>query len=118
MAEFLDDDRQWLLNNKPDNEPLTQMEIALLESTFDSQTTYDIENITKNMKETSLLKKVCFIKLLTFPLEYFLATLLLKKDYKNHKLRLAKLYFRFLRNKIKLENFKKVLQDLNKSSII
>lgn len=115
-AKFLKDDSRWLLNNITGK--LTDAEEALLQTAFDSETEQDIKLIEKEIKNIKFLKRVCFIKLALFVPEYSLTLLLFQKKYSTSKKELATLYYKFLFNKISLEDFKIKLKSLMKDGII
>lgn len=115
-AKFLKDDSRWLMNNIVGK--LTSVEEALLQSAFDNETDQDVEIIKKEIKNIKFLKRVCFTKLALFIPEYLLTFLLFQKKYSVGKKELASLYYKFLFNKISLENFKIKLKTLMKDAII
>jgi hypothetical protein len=114
-ASFQKEDTNWLLNHAKN---INELEEALLFSAFDTETNFDIDKIQKEMEQTKFLKKVCFIKLLTFIPEYVLTFFMFERKYSIAKRRIAKLYYNFLFNKINLNNFKKELKNLTTNNII
>lgn len=117
-AKFNLDDKGWLFSITPDQRVLDNMEEALVVTTFDAQTEQDVVSIEKTMKQTSFLKRVCLYKILTFPFEYLLMVLFFKKEHKSNKKLITRLYWKFLRNKISMTDFKKELSGYSKEGKI
>lgn len=117
-AKFQLEDKGWLISATTEQRKLTDTEEALIYTTFDAQTEHDISSIQKNIKQNKFLKRVCLYKTLTFPLEFVLFSLFFNKEQRKNKINLNKLYWKFLRNKISLNDFKKELTGLSKEGKI
>ena len=77
---------------------------------FDQKFDYDLGVYKSEQKEIKLLKKICLIKTLLFPLELTFSFLFLGSRWTKIKvINSQKLYWRFLRKKISYEKFKKQL---------
>jgi hypothetical protein len=117
-ANFNPDDRNWLLGITKEARQLNDAEEALVFTTFDAQTSHDIDAMEKRTKHIKFLKRVCLYKLLTYPFEIVLFSLFFNKTHRTNKRNLIKLYWKFLRNRISLNDFKKELTGLSKEGKI
>lgn len=114
-AKFIKEDRHWLSTTFRTYIELLPEEEAMISSAFDTETDGDVKLIKKEISQIRFLKKVCITKLAVFPLEYVLSLFLFTKTTNDTKLDLAKLYYKFLSNKIDLPSFKKELQQFIKT---
>lgn len=117
-AMFNKNDRNWLMSATKSQRPLNNVEETIVYTTFDTETNYDIDLIEKEKKQTKFLKRVCLYKLITYPFEYVLFSLFFNKDHRANKKNLTKLYWKFLRNRISLVDFKKELTGMSKDGKI
>ena len=72
---------------------------------FDLLVEEQAKQIVKDMALAKQIKRLCFIKLFVFPIEYPLFVLLLGKKYAKVKVDEAKISLLFLRKKLTLEEF-------------
>jgi hypothetical protein len=86
---------------------LDPFHIAVIESMFDEQADYDIEDINLEIEEGKLFRKVCIVKTLIFPLEVLVTKLVMGKPWTSEKIKAQGIYWKFLRKKITLEELKK-----------
>lgn len=117
-AELNEKDKSWLLSSMPTRLGKTDDIEAIICAVFDQETDYDEQLILKEIKATKFLKKVCVLRIMLVVPEYVLLRVMFGKKAAKNKSDCTKLYVKFLRNKITLENFKKELQKLAKDSII
>lgn len=72
---------------------------------FDMSIEFDISDINQRLKAIKETKRVAFIKMLTFPIEFFWASLLLPKHFRIAKVKEIVLWVKFLINKINYDVF-------------
>ena len=88
---------------------------TILETLFDEQVDLDEQEILSNIKNTKTIKKIAICKYLLYPFEAFLFRVLVGKIYYNRVKETKNLYFRFLRKKITLDQFKVEFIKLSRS---
>jgi len=113
-AKFSLEDKNWILSMLTQGRKLSEYEQSLLYSTFESETDIDIERIVKEVKKIKWLKKQMLVKLLVFFPEYILTFLILGKKSMAFKLKIAKLYYNFLQDKISYDSFKEEMGKMSK----
>lgn len=79
---------------------------TMFEVMFDEQCDEDAAEIAADIEEAKLFKKVCWLKTLIFPLEYPLAYIIMGKQWAKDKVEAQKFYWKFIRNKITLQDMK------------
>src|SRR6267142_5998701 len=94
---------------------LSELDKTLLYTNFDNQITYDLVDIKKEQNEIKLLKRSSLIKTILFPLEYILTYFLMDKEFVRDRITCQKLYWKFLRNKISNNEFKRQLTESYKN---
>lgn len=85
---------------------LNLLEEAMFSSLFDEQVDLDEQEILYEVEEAKFLKRVCIVKTLLYPMEWLLTRIFLGKAWTVEKVLTQKLYWKFLRNKISLSDFK------------
>lgn len=103
-ATFLKEDAAWIRSVPKQN--LSEFEKAIIVTTFDSETEMDINKIKKEKH----MKKVCLLRLLTFPLEVVLGLFVFGIKFPKHHYKVSKVYYKYFRNKISYAEFQKSLQ--------
>lgn len=109
-------DSHYLILNT--NGHLNQIEKSFLEMRFDQETEYDFQLARKEVETIKQLKKMCFLKLITFLPEAFIANIIYSKKENKARQALNRVYFKFLFNKIDYNTFKKELTQLSKDDIM
>lgn len=91
----------------PTNESVNYVQQALEYecNLFDMSIDFDIKEINKRLNDIKETKKIAFIKLLTFPIEFFWATILLPKKFRQGKKKEIGLWVQFLFNRIDFDIF-------------
>ena len=82
---------------------------ALISVLFDQETDYDIEEMERLMQEERLMRKICFIKTLVFPIEYIATLAILGGRWAKEKRDAQSLYWKFLRKKVTYNQFQREL---------
>ena len=111
MSANSDDKVGWTycLTNNLDPQTATIFELL-----FEQQVDLDEQEIALDLQETSLVLKVAICKALVYPVEALLYRVLVGKEYYNHVKTTKDLYWKFLRKKITLNEFKHGLINLNR----
>jgi hypothetical protein len=118
MAEYGNTQREWLLNIVEIPRLLAPEEEAICAINFDMEFDKDISNAEFSIKQKKFLKRAALVNLLLFPLEYTLLTIFFEKRHRTPKKLAVKLYYKFLRNKLTLYQFKTDLRKVLKGSSI
>lgn len=87
-----------------------QLQIDLI---FDQCTDQDIQEIELEMKQVALLKKVCWVKVMSYPQDWLLSYFLLGKSWAKERVEEHKVYKEFLRNKLTIKEFNTKLMDIS-----
>lgn len=85
---------------------------TILSCMFDEATDFQEVEIMKEMQESVLIRKVCLVKTLLFPYEWLLTRLILDKEHAKDRASEQSVYWKFLRKKITLVEFKSNLMKL------
>lgn len=117
-AKLSDQDKHWVGVVPTKGRKLNQVEEALIATTFDTETDYDVTNITNLMEKVKLINRLCVVKLLQFIPEQILTYIFLGSARARTHRKSAAVYLKFLRKKISLDNFQKDLLSITKDSII
>lgn len=91
---------------------VSKFEEAIINAQFDEQVNFDIAEYEQQQREIKLLKRVCWIKTLTYPWEYLITYLFLGKEALKERTLTQKYYWMFIRNKMKLNDFKVKINDI------
>jgi len=103
-------DKQWLKVITETQRKLEPYETLSVEYAFDQESEYDVKEISKEMRDAKLIKRVAFMKAALFIPEYILLRLLFPKKIAQQKLAVTKLYVKYLFNKISYYELKSVLK--------
>lgn len=95
---------------------LNDIERQMLVLLFDEHVDYQMREFEARKAEIKLLKRICLVKTLLFPLELPVTYFLLGKEASRERMESQSCYWRFVRNKISLEAFKNDLNSLIKNS--
>lgn len=87
------------------------MQEAMIEARFDEQVDFDIKEWEDDRKQTKTYKKMCLFYVLMFIPEYIYLRTMMSKESAQERARVNKIYIRFLRNKLTLAEFKKVMRN-------
>lgn len=85
---------------------------------FDETVNYFMKEYEERAKEIKLLKRVCLVKTLIYPTEVIVTLLVLGKDAAKERNTSQKYYWKFLRNKIDMDDLKFRLNLLVKNSTL
>lgn len=83
-----------------------KIESEMFAQYFDQQVDYELTLIEKRVKEEKMLLKMSLIKIITFPVVYPLTRILLGKVLANDVLYSTKLYWKFLKKQITVDEMK------------
>ncbi len=112
MASFNKVDRTWLPTIVKFGE-FSKLELALLESAFDDQTNYDIEQIHKETK----VRKECRKRIILYPLQTIIFKLLLTPpSVMEDRKKVNNIYKAFYKKRIDYQEFQKRLSNFLKDS--
>lgn len=84
---------------------------TMIESRFDEQIDYDIKEWERDKKETKHYKRMCLLYVLLFIPEYIYLRVLMSRNQAQERSRVNKIYMKFLRKKITLKDFKKIMKN-------
>lgn len=87
--------------------PISPMNQKILDSEFDMSVHNDVEYIKMEEKENKLYKRMTMLNLVLFPFYYVFIKFFISKDLAKDKLREANLQWKFLFNKINMNEFKR-----------
>lgn len=90
------------------------MDEALILAAFDQDTDDEITLIQKLIDKEQFLRRVCKVKLVTYPIEFLSILIFLGREKAADHTKLTKIYYRFLSRKLTLEKFREKLQEFYK----
>lgn len=94
--------------------PLSALDMTLIETTFEQDADEDCKEITKSIKDSAILRKVCIVKLLLALPQWVITRVVLGKLYAEDHMLVCKLYWNFFFKKINYNDFKKEYTKDNK----
>lgn len=102
-------DKEWIASSLKQGN-INKLDEALIETSFDQQTDYDISSITKKMIKEKYIKKLCLLKMLTSPMDIALITLVFGIDKAKDKIKVTKSYYAYWKGTLSLTVLQNRLQ--------
>ncbi len=93
-----------------DGSEMEQIHYSLL---FDEYVDDEIREMEHQMREEKILKRVCWVKTLCFPIEFIITYFLLGKIWTKERIEQQKLFNAFLKNKVTSKEFSNKLMDIS-----
>jgi hypothetical protein len=98
--------------------PLNTEQRKLLSATFDANVSFDIEEIKfdkkikeKQEKETSVIKRICWFKTITYPFEFLFLRMMVSKESAVERKELQTIFWKLLRNRVDFKTFKTLIEE-------